>query len=147
MAECHPSELDLCPHCCRVNPAGYHFCDWCNAPLSSAAATMPSWRPWAEGYAVRRAVRHDSWFVLAGVWGIFAPQVFVIFGIWLPGTMWEMCRQIIRTDGVVIGTLATLWMLMLVGMVATLYAAILFAATRNFLRQRSRAVRSEAVSS
>jgi hypothetical protein len=139
VAEPRSSELDVCPQCCRANPAGYHFCDWCNAPLSSAAATMPAWRPWAEGYAVRRAVRQvDSWFVLAGVWLIFAPQLFATLCLWLPDTMWNLCRQMIHSDGLVMGTLATLLGLLLVGAVVALYAAILFAATRNFLRQRTR---------
>lgn len=79
MSDNRTAELDVCPHCCRANPAGYHFCNWCNAPLSTAAATMPCWRPWAQGYAVRQAVQQvDSWFVLVGIWGLFAPQVFMI---------------------------------------------------------------------
>jgi hypothetical protein len=134
------SELDLCPHCCRPNPPGYHFCDFCNAPLSSAAATMPSWRPWAEGHAIRRAVQQvDSWFVLGGLWVIFAPQVFLFLGMSLPGTTWELCRHAIHTDGLLVGLLSTVFMLLLTGAVSALYIAILFVATRNFLRQRSRA--------
>jgi hypothetical protein len=134
------AELDVCLQCCRPNPAGYHFCDFCNAPLSSAAATLPAWRPWAHGFAVRRAVRQvDSWFVLAGLWFIFAPQVFLFLGMALPGSTWELCRHAIHTDGLLVGLLTTLFLLLLVGAVSALYIAILFAATRNFLRRRSRA--------
>jgi len=140
VSENRSSELDICPYCCRANPAGHHFCEVCNAPLSSAAATMPAWRPWAQGFAVRRAVRQaDSWFVLAGIWIIFAPQVFLFLGMALPDTTWQLCRHAIHTDGVLVGLLSTVFMLLLVGAVSALYIAILVAATRNFLRQRSRA--------
>jgi hypothetical protein len=101
---------------------------------------MPAWRPWAQGFVVRRAVRQvDSWFVLAGLWVIFAPQVFLILGMALPGTTWRLCRSVIHTDGLLVGLLSAVFMLLLTAALSALYIAILFAATRNFLRQRSQA--------
>jgi hypothetical protein len=103
---------------------------------------MPAWRPWAEGFAVRRAVRQvDSWFVLAGLWIIFAPQVFLFLGMALPDTTWKLCRHAIHTDGMLVGLLSAVFMLLLVAALSGLYIAILFVATRNFLRQRSQAGR------
>jgi len=130
------AEVVICPQCCRPNPPEYDFCAECNAPLSSRAAILPTWRPWAEGYLVRRAVKQsDSWFKLAGVWLIFAPQI-LLFGVFVLGDAYGWKSLAATTPGIV-GLVINVGFLLVQVAILLLFAAILWLATRNFIRLRA----------
>ncbi|MCA9078678.1 MAG: hypothetical protein KDA93_26875 [Planctomycetaceae bacterium] len=131
------TSLAVCPQCCHANPPTHHFCENCNAPLSAAAAILPSWRPWAEGALVRRAVRQtDSWLVLIGMWLLFAPSMLltVILGSnsypWIVFAQdWKYRSPMSAIIGVVISSL--FW-----GGGGALFGSILFQTTRSFFQNR-----------
>ena len=140
-AASHDESLAVCPQCCHANPPMHHFCEKCNAPLSSAAAILPSWRPWAEGALVRRAVREaDSWLVLIGIWLIFLPPlllpVLVTVGGSFDRSSWMDVVHEWKYGSPVVSLIAAIIHLLLLGGGFALFGSILFLTTRSFLRNR-----------
>ena len=129
--------MAVCPQCCHANPPTHHFCESCNAPLSAAAAILPSWRPWAEGALVRRAVRQaDSWLVLIGIWAIFLPPLLFPLLISSVEPPWTAFVEEWRYGSQFAALIGAIFQLLLIGGGFALYGAILYQTTRSFLRNR-----------
>lgn len=129
--------MAVCPQCCHANPPTHHFCENCNAPLSAAAAILPAWRPWAEGYLVRRAVREaDSWLVLIGMWLSCAPSILLPVFLATDSYPWTIIAEDwtygSRITAIIGGLLTSLFCLG----GGALFGLILFLSTRSFLRNR-----------
>lgn len=68
----------VCTACLEVNPPRIDYCPKCGAPLNSLVAFNPFDQTLVEGFAYRRAVDGPpSKIVLAGMWVLFSPALFV----------------------------------------------------------------------
>lgn len=73
-------EVAICPDCMAPNHPAAHFCDKCNAPLSSHAAIDPIGQIYSQGYIYRKAIRgRTSLIMLIGMLLIFWPSVILLF--------------------------------------------------------------------
>lgn len=54
------AEIEICISCLAGNPPGIHFCQHCQTPLTSYAATGPLERAFALGNLVSKGMRHPK---------------------------------------------------------------------------------------
>ncbi len=69
-------ETMLCPACWAQNSPDAMFCEKCDAPLSASAVLGPFEQIRAQRFIFHRAATGpSSWFIVAGMWLIFAPVI------------------------------------------------------------------------
>lgn len=79
------TEIEICIFCLGGNPPGIHFCQHCQTPLSSYAATGPLERAFALGNLVSKGIRHPKSYIRLGFLGFAALiVVLLVLGIQLP---------------------------------------------------------------
>lgn len=120
-------ETLICPSCLQSISARQHFCEQCNAPLTSFAATDPIARIRTEAEVVRRAFQHPHLLGLWGVWLIFGPITVATMAYSVLGF-----RQMfpLRTTSEFI--IAAVYAVMSLGWIA-LFGAILWRMTHRYL--------------
>jgi len=115
----------VCPKCLLANSPSAAFCADCGAPIGMVAAIDPIQRIGAEGFAYRSAVDGPPKLVIViGMWLLFGPPVVVvpvlIFQCWESGFPLP-------------GGLLLLGMSLVLGLLGTGSACILYRATKNYL--------------
>ncbi len=144
-------EFPVCPHC--IEPIGRfdHFCPHCGKPVTVHAATDPLGQIFSQGHVYRQATSAEPRIItLIGMWLIFSPVVITLVfltghavkDIVVPGhpdpytytevgygglSPYDNTPVLVKVAGVAIKLIFLI-----------LQIAILYLATRNYLRKRNR---------
>lgn len=124
----------MCLSCGNENPANTHFCDRCDAPLTTSAVTDPFLSIRARGFAVRQAVNKPQRpIVVIGIWLWFGPVLILsLYG--LGAVTYGLYYHGFNAGGLYFGVMFVFGLL--------LSSAILFRTSHHLFNRRSSAMSS-----